>query len=118
MMKIKLLAVLAGTILLNGCANEPKPLYNWDGYQTAIYQYYQQTETGPQEQIQTLKKNLEMSKAKGLATPPGLHAHLGLLYSTTGAVNLAMQEFTAEKALYPESAAYMDFLMKNKGKVK
>lgn len=118
MMKFKLLLIFAGAILLNGCANEPKPLYNWDGYQTTIYQYYQQTDTGPQEQIQALKKNLEMSRANGLATPPGLHAHLGLLYSTTGAIDLAMQEFNAEKELYPESAAYMDFLMKNKGKAK
>ncbi len=45
MMKFKLLLIFAGAILLNGCANEPKPLYNWDGYQTTIYQYYQQTDT-------------------------------------------------------------------------
>lgn len=118
MMKTKLLLIIAGAILLNGCAKEPKPLYNWDGYQTTVYQYYQQTETSPSEQIEALKKNIEISKAKGLAVAPGLHAHMGLLYSTTGAIDLAMTEFNTEKALYPESAAYMDFLMKNKGKIK
>ena len=118
MMKFKLLLLLAGAVLLTGCVNEPKPLYNWDGYQTTVYQYYQQTETSPQDQIEALKKNLEMSKAKNLATPPGLHAHLGLLYSTVGSIDIAMTEFNTEKALYPESAAYMDFLMKNKGKIK
>ena len=117
-MKIKLLLIIAGAILLNGCATAPKPLYNWDGYQTTVYQYYQQAETSPQEQIEALKKNIEMSKAKGLSVPPGLHAHMGLLYSTTGSIDLAMTEFNTEKALYPESAAYMDFLMKNKGKIK
>ncbi|MTC56512.1 Uncharacterised protein [Providencia rustigianii] len=117
-MKTKLLLIIASAILLNGCANEPKPIYNWDGYQTTVYQYYQQTETSPQEQIEVLKKNIETSKAKGLAVAPGLHAHLGLLYSTTGAIDSAMAEFKTEKALYPESAAYMDFLMKNKGKIK
>ncbi|WP_156474093.1 DUF4810 domain-containing protein [Providencia heimbachae] len=118
MMKIKLLLIIAGAILLNGCVSDPKPLYNWDGYQTTVYQYYQQTDTSPQEQIEVLKKNIETGKAKGLAVPPGLHAHLGLLYSTTGAIDLAMAEFNTEKALYPESATYMDFLMKNKGKIK
>nr|CAC9216950.1 Uncharacterised protein [Providencia rettgeri] len=63
-MKIKLLAMVAGVILLNGCANEPKPLYNWDGYQTTVYQYYQQTETGPQEQIQALKKEFGNEQSK------------------------------------------------------
>ena len=117
-MKVKLLFIVAGAIFLNGCANEPKPLYNWDGYQQTVYQHYQQTETSPQEQIDTLKKNIEASKAKGLTVAPGLHAHLGLLYVTTGAVDLARTEFKTEKALYPESAVYMDFLMKNKGKIK
>lgn len=117
-MKTKLLLGMIVAILLSGCMSQPKSLYNWDGYQTTIYQYYQQTETSPQEQIETLKKNVEMSKAKGTAIPPGLHAHLGLLYSSTGAIDLAITEFTTEKALYPESTAYMDFLMKNKGTTK
>ena len=33
-------ALFAAT-LLAGCA-APKTLYNWDGYQTSLYQYYQQ----------------------------------------------------------------------------
>lgn len=114
-MRTKLLLGMVVAILLSGCVSQPKPLYNWDGYQTTVYQYYQQTETRSQEQIEALKKNVEMSKAKGTSVPPGLHAHLGLLYSLTGAIDLAMTEFITEKALYPESAAYMDFLMKNKG---
>lgn len=118
MMKVKLLVLIAGAILLVGCANQKKPLYNWDGYQDTVYQYYQQTDSSPQEQIDALKKNIEISKSKNVAVPPGLHAHLGLIYSTTGAIDLAMNEFNIEKTLYPESTAYMDFLMKNKGKIK
>lgn len=114
MMKAKLLGIFA-IIALSGCSTAPKPLYNWDGYQKTIYQYYQQTETSPQQQIEVLKKNIELNKTQGTAVPPGLHAHLGLLYSSTGAIDLAMAEFNTEKALFPESANYMDFLMKNKG---
>lgn len=114
MMKTKLLGIFA-VVILSGCTSAPKPLYHWDGYQKTVYQYYQQTETSPQEQIEALKKNIELNKAKGTSVPPGLHAHLGLLYGSTGAIDLAMVQFNTEKALFPESANYMDFLMKNKG---
>ena len=38
-----------------------------------------------------------------------------MLYGATGALDLAMAEFNEEKSLYPESAEFMDRLMKNKG---
>lgn len=103
------------TLLLTGCTQAPKPLYNWDSYQSVVYQHYQQSESDPQSQIDALKKSIELSRAKSLGIPPGLHAHLGMLYGTTGALDLAMVEFNEEKILYPESAEFMDFLMKNKG---
>lgn len=80
-----------------------------------VYQYYQQSESDPQAQIDALKKSIELSRAKSLGIPPGLHAHLGMLYGATGALDLAMAEFNEEKSLYPESAEFMDRLMKNKG---
>ena len=43
----------------------------------------------------------------------GLHAQLGLLYSQLGKDDQMVREFTTEKALFPESTTYMDFLMKN-----
>lgn len=107
------MAVIA--LLLTGCVDSPKPLYNWDNYQSVVYQYYQPTGSDPQAQIDSLKQSIELSRAKSLAVPPGLHAHLGMLYGATGALDLAMIEFNQEKTLFPESAAYMDFLMKNKG---
>ncbi|MBH9665526.1 DUF4810 domain-containing protein, partial [Burkholderia multivorans] len=42
------------------------------------------------------------------------HAHLGMLYASVGNGQQATQSFEAEKALFPESASYMDFLMKKK----
>lgn len=103
------------SLLLTGCATGSKPLYNWDSYQQVVYQHYQQSESDPQAQIDALKKSIELSRAKSLGIPPGLHAHLGMLYGATGALDLAMAEFNEEKRLYPESAVFMDRLMKNKG---
>ncbi|KPD04021.1 DUF4810 domain-containing protein [Moellerella wisconsensis] len=105
-------------ILLSGCAQSPKPLYHWDGYQNSIYQYYQQTESSPQEQIIVLQKNIEQAKAQNVAVAPGLHAHLGLLYVNVGQIDLAYSEFNLEKSLYPESTKYMDFLLSNNKGIK
>ena len=60
-----------------------------------------------------LEKDLQKINAKGMIPPPGYHAHLGLLYSVTGKPEQMAAEFEAEKLLFPESAAYMDFLLKN-----
>ena len=110
--------VLLAATLLAGCA-APKTLYNWDGYQTSIYQYYQQDGLSPEQQILTLKEIAEKSRAKNKAVPPGLHAQLGLLYSKTGNTGQAMTEFNTEKTLFPESAPFMNFLMaKDKGSFK
>ncbi|WP_164305181.1 DUF4810 domain-containing protein, partial [Streptococcus pneumoniae] len=62
-------ALFAAT-LLAGCA-APKTLYNWDGYQTSLYQYYQQEGQSPEQQIATLKEIVEKSRAKDKAVPPG-----------------------------------------------
>ncbi|MHA7846443.1 DUF4810 domain-containing protein [Serratia sp. D1N4] len=119
MINKKIGGVLLAATLLGGCATPEKPLYNWDGYQKTVYQYYQQDASSPEEQIASLKEILEKSRAKGQAVPPGLHAHLGMLYVKTGRTELAMAEFSTEKSLFPESAPFMDFLMsKDKGSFK
>ncbi|MBD2803547.1 DUF4810 domain-containing protein [Xenorhabdus sp. 42] len=107
---------LLGAMLLVGCAQAPKTMYVWEDYQPALYQYYQQDKTSPQEQLQALRNVIEKAKAKDKPVPPGLHAQMGLLYSKIGNLEYAFQQFEIEKKLFPESAQYMDFLLsKNKG---
>ncbi|MDX7985961.1 DUF4810 domain-containing protein [Xenorhabdus sp. 12] len=116
MFLMKKTGMLLGILLLAGCAKAPKNLYVWGNYQPTLYQYYQQDKTGPQEQLQALQKVIEQAKSKNKPVPPGLHAQMGLLYSKTGNTVDAFQQFEIEKALFPESAPYMDFLLsKNKG---
>ncbi|WP_296266898.1 DUF4810 domain-containing protein [Pseudomonas sp. UBA6562] len=101
--------VLAG-LLLAGC-NAPKPLYQWESYQPQVYQYF--NGQSKEEQVLALERDLEKIKAKNGAVPPGYHAQLGLLYSGLGKDDQMAQQFLTEKALFPESAAYMDFLLSN-----
>lgn len=101
---------LAATLLLTGCATGPGPLYYWGDYQPALYGHFTK-ETGPQEQIASLEAGLEKARAAGKPVPPGYNAHLGLLYAESGQTDQMLKYFEAEKALYPESASYMDFLL-------
>lgn len=110
---------LAGLGLL-GCltacsdGGRTPPLYSWQDFSAQQYLYLK-GQTDPQAQITALEKDVQKAQAKGLALPPGFHAHLGLLYATTGQTDLAQQEFSQEKTLFPESTTYMNFLLNNLG---
>ncbi|WP_321817120.1 MULTISPECIES: DUF4810 domain-containing protein [unclassified Paraburkholderia] len=105
------LPITAATLVLAGCAPATPSLYQWTGYQPEVYDYLK-GEKAPQEQIDVLEKSLQQIRAKGNTPPPGFHAQLGMLYANVGNDTQAMQEFDAEKHLFPESTTYMDFLMK------
>jgi hypothetical protein len=105
------LPVLAVATLLAGCAANSPALYQWTGYEPAVYDYLK-GEKAPQAQIDALEKAEHDVHAEGKALPPGFHAQLGMLYVSVGNDDQAMKEFETEKALFPESSTYMDFLMK------
>ena len=108
-------ALLGASLLASGCANRPPSLYEWGGYQPQVYEYFKADNKGPEAQASALEADLQKIAAKGAKPPPGYHAHLGLLYANMGRDDQAVQSFQAEKALFPESAHFMDFLLvKNK----
>ena len=104
-------------LLLSGCATQPQSLYHWGDFQTQQYAYFK-GEKGPEDGIQQLEKIREEAKANGKSVPPGLQAHLGMLYGQTGRTSDFEQHLAAEKLQFPESASYLDFLVKNKQKPK
>lgn len=97
--------------LLAGCASRPQPIYYWGNFQDHQYAYFK-GEKGPEDGIQGLEKIKEEAKAKGKPVPPGLQAHLGLLYGQTGRTDLLEQNLLAERESFPESSIYLDFLLK------
>ncbi|WP_341319573.1 DUF4810 domain-containing protein [Paraburkholderia sp. IMGN_8] len=105
------LPVMAAGTLLAGCATSTPTLYQWDGYQPQVYEYFK-GQKSPAEQIDALEKALQEIRAKGNMPPPGFHAHLGMLYASVGKDQQAQQELQAEKQSFPESSTYMDFLLK------
>ncbi|RON85472.1 DUF4810 domain-containing protein [Pseudomonas fluorescens] len=102
---------LAASALLAGCSS-PKTLYQWEGYEPQVYEYFKGEE--PKEaQAEALERDLQKIRSTGKAVPPGYHAHLGLLYLSMGKDDQMVQQFNTEKTLFPESGTYMDFLLKN-----
>lgn len=109
-MNTSLAALLLASVMLAGCSG-PKTLYQWEGYQTQVNQYFKGE--SKEAQVEALEADLQKIKAKNGAVPPGYHAQLGLLYSSIGKDDQMVREFETEKALFPESATYMDMLLKN-----
>ncbi|MCK6390071.1 MAG: DUF4810 domain-containing protein [Azonexus sp.] len=113
---ITTLAALAlASSALSGCASRPQPLYHWGSFQAQQYAYFK-GQKGPEEGIQELLKIQEEAKAAGRPVPPGLKAHMGLLYGLTGRTDLLEQNLLAERQQFPESSVYVDFLLKKQSK--
>ena len=107
---------LAGAIVvgsaLAGCTQAPKRLYYWEDFQPQLYEYFKADKSGPEEQLRILDAHAQKARARGAALPPGFRAHLAMIYLRLGRDGEAKQALEAEKASFPESAQYMDFLLK------
>lgn len=103
-------ALSAASVVLAGCAG-PQPLYQWEGYQTQVYEYFKGE--SKEQQVIALESGLQKIQAKGGAAPPGYHAQLGMLYLNLGKDDQMVKEFQTEKTLFPEATPYMDFLLRN-----
>lgn len=107
---LMLIAILAAATL-SGCATRQQPLYYWGDFQAQQYSYFK-GEKGPEDGIQDLEQIKEEAKSEGKPLPPGLQAHLGMLYGLTGRTDLFEQNLQAERQQFPESSTYLDFLLK------
>jgi hypothetical protein len=112
-MNLKYLTLVAVAVAtLSGC-QATKPLYNYGSYQSNVYAHFKNEDSSVTQEIEDLEKTITESSAKNLKIGPGLHAHLGYLYIESGQKDTGIAHLLKEKALYPESAQYIDFLLKN-----
>ncbi|MEM9380494.1 MAG: DUF4810 domain-containing protein [Planctomycetota bacterium] len=102
---------LAGTLALAGCGQSTS-LYVWGPYQDSVWKStYGEGVTDVGADIDALNATVERAIASGKQPPPGMHAHIGMLYSQRGELDTALAAFEAEKELYPEAEHFMDFLI-------
>ena len=106
------IVLLAGSVL-GGCASKQPTLYQWEGYQNNVDAYFRTDKLSPVAQTQLMEEDLQKIRMGGGVVPPGYYAHLGLLYGKQGRLDKFAQQVSAEKKQYPESVAFMDFLLRN-----
>ena len=109
---LKLLAAIAVGGVLAGCTPAQPRLYYWEGFQGQLYEYFRADKTTSEEQLRVLAAQVEKARGRNAALPPGFRAHLAMLYLRLGREGEAKRELEAEKVNFPESAPYMDFLLK------
>lgn len=110
----KLLVVICTILFSVGCkTTEPK--YYYGEYPKAVYSYFNADDVTISQQITTLETVIIQAEEKNKPVSPGVHAHLGMLYFETGNTSQGLSSFEQEKALFPESASYIDFLIGNMG---
>jgi hypothetical protein len=107
-------ALLALALSLGGCANHKPapPLYGWHAFEQNLDTYFRQDRESPDTQAKRMEDDLQKIRAAGQATPPGFMAHLGLLYGKQGDMARFQQHLEAEKQQFPESQAFVDFLLR------
>lgn len=115
-MKIKalfLVGLMSWSVI--GCVStDSTALYYWGSYPKQTYLSLTAPEkTSAQQQMAALEKDLEVAKAKNLAVPPGMYAHIGWLNLQLNSPTQAIQYFELERQIYPESKIWMDYLLKN-----
>ena len=111
----RLLILSCSALLFAGCTGGRKSIYHWDGaYQSSVYNYL--NEDGDiNEQISDLQKYIKrIEDDPSKKVPPGLYAHLGLLYTAVGNETAAKANFAKEASLFPHSQKYSEFLLSDK----
>jgi hypothetical protein len=103
-----IILALVITVCFSGCASQ---IYYWGNYEGQVYAYLKGE--SPANQISILERDRKTIESGGMKAPPGFYAHLGLLYTESGNNAEAVICFETEKTLFPEAAAYMDFLLTN-----
>ncbi|QOY53481.1 DUF4810 domain-containing protein [Candidatus Sulfurimonas baltica] len=96
-----------------GCA-QPKVLYNYGDYSDS---YYANKKNMSDESTLKLQQSMEQAIEKAGESisgrvPPGMYANLGYMYLKSGNPNGAISNFKKEKSVYPESARFMDRMIK------
>ncbi len=111
MRHLYLLTVLA--LLCASCTNTPKSLYSWNDYENASYSYYKdQTPESSEKLMKTYQAMINNPKGSRKVAPPGIHAEYGYLLLQNNKKDEGLAMFQKEKELYPQSAIFMDRLIK------
>jgi len=108
------ISFVAILLITAGCASHNTALYNYENYSE---NYYADVKAHNAESQLQLQKSIEQAienanDSQSGRVAPGLYANLGYIYLKEGQNKKAIESFKKEKALYPESAKFMDRMIK------
>lgn len=115
MKKLIFTAVCASALFFAGCAsNNGKALYNWGDYSAQTYQYIK---SGDEDSMEGVLKSYQWIIDNQTGTvretvPPGVCADYGYLLARAGRVDEGKAFLQKEKELYPESAQFVDSIIR------
>lgn len=110
-MKIYLIALLM-CILATSCSVQ-KPLYNWKGYDDAVYAYTKaNNEKSVENLINIYERLIKKSGGTRQVPPPGIYADYGYLLIQKGQTAKGKELLIKETELYPESKPFVDRIIK------
>jgi len=107
----KILILFFMAALISSCS---KSMYSWCDYEKTSYNYYKkQTPQATNALIETYRNMIEnASKSKRKVVPPGMYAEYGYLLIQNGQKKLGLFELKKEIETYPESATYINRIIK------
>jgi hypothetical protein len=108
----RIVFALTALVVVVGCAHREPSLYLWENFPRQQYEALSRDGGSAEEQIQQMEAHAEKARAGNAALPPGFLAHLGMLHLSVGSADKARELWGAEKSAFPESAPYMDQLLK------
>lgn len=103
------LSLFAVSCIFSGCASPA--LYDYGKYSQRQYHMHKlRTDEAIANYEQELLNVMETSARKSKRVPPGIFAEYGYLQALKGNLSSAQEYFDRERATYPESARYIQFL--------
>ena len=109
MRKYLIMAVIS--LIAVSCA-PTKPLYNWKGYDDAVYAYTKASdEKSVENLIKIYEKLIKKSGGSRLTPPPGVCADYGYILIKKGETVKGRELLTKETVLYPESKIFIDRIL-------
>jgi hypothetical protein len=111
-MPFRALSLLLLLGLLCGCASSS--LYEWGNYDQWLYENYKNPKDDEELYVDLTALITEYESRKKPNTKPmapGLYAEYGFLLMRRGENSRAIEYYNKEKALWPESAVFMDSMI-------
>jgi hypothetical protein len=89
-----------------------KPLYNWKGYDEAVYSYIKSPSDQSVADLEKVYERLMTNTGSREVPPPGLCADYGYLLIKSGQIEKGKELLVKETKLYPESKPFIDRILK------